>query len=45
MHVESQSEIGVPVHVDRVVPGHEHGIRIRLRWGDERERGIDSNPI
>ena len=43
MHVESQSEVGVPVHIDRVIPEHVDGVTIRMRCGDEREG--DSNPM
>ena len=37
MHVESEPEVGVPVHVDRVVPERAHR-HYKAAGGDERER-------
>ena len=41
MHVESEPEVGVPVHVDRVVPERAHR-HYKAPGGDERERGTQT---
>ena len=38
MHVEREPEVGVPVHVDRVVPERAHRGHNKAQGGDERER-------